>query len=109
MLACEGQSADSAFAEECTKAVNEAVNTYNQVEAHIKRHEFDQVSGAQLAFACAAGARQIESKYRLDESTWVRVSIDDGSLLTVTVEDLAGNVLHRYAPQPVPAAEVEDH
>ena len=109
MLACEGHPADSPVGDEYMKAMDRASKTYDQVQAHIESHQFDRVSGAQLAFACAVHARQMESRYRLDSSTWVRVSVDGGSLLTVTVEDLAGNVLHSYTPQPIPVVEVEDH
>ena len=109
MLAKEGEQPDSPAFDRYTKAMNRATKTYEEAQAYIEHHEFDRVNAAQLAFACAMQARQMESKYRLDASTWVRVSIDDGSLLTVTVEDLAGNVLHSYTPQPIPVVEVEDH
>ena len=38
----------------------------------------------------------------------VPVRIEDDSLLTVTVEDQAGNVLHRYAPEELAVTEVEN-
>jgi hypothetical protein len=38
----------------------------------------------------------------------VRVRIEDDSLLTVTVEDQDGGVLHRYEPEELPVVEIQD-
>jgi hypothetical protein len=81
------------------EAWKEAWEEYARVDGHIRRREFEQVNGAQLAFSCAARLKQRETSYHLDDNTIVRVDITDGSLLTVVVEDAAGNVLRRYEPQ----------
>lgn len=90
------------------KALDDAIAEYLRVSSQISKREFGKVSGAELVYACASRARQRESTYQLDEHTVVRVRIEDDSLLTVTVEDQAGNVLHRYAPEELAVTEVEE-
>jgi hypothetical protein len=90
------------------KALDDAIAEYLRVSSHIGKRQFEKVSGAELAYACAFGTRQRESTYELDEHTVVRVRIEDKSLLTVTVEDQAGNVLHRYVPEELAVTEVEN-
>jgi hypothetical protein len=91
------------------EVLGEAISEYSRVSSHIHKREFEKVSGAQVAFAGAFLATQLESIYKLDERTMVRVRIENDSLLTVTVEDKDGNVMHRYCPEELVAAEVDDH
>jgi hypothetical protein len=108
MLALENLREGSPELKARQKAWNEAIAKYERVNAHIQKREFGKMSGAQLAFASAFLAMQLESKYELDERTLVRVRIEDGSLLTVTVEDRDGNVLHRYCPEELAVTQAED-
>jgi hypothetical protein len=85
----------------------DAVEEYVRIAPLIAKREFEQVSGAEVAFLAALGARQLESKYQLDGQTVVRVRIEDDSFLTVVVEDAHGKLLHEYAPEELAAVEVE--
>ena len=90
------------------QAWDEVLSVYARVAGHIGNREFDKVSGTEVAFASAFLAMQLESTYELDYRTVVRVRIEDDSLLTVTVEDKDGNILHRYGPEELAVVEVEN-
>ena len=108
MFRLEPPEADSQSAERRNKAWNEAVAKFENVCELIGKRDFENLNGADLAFASAFRATQLESEYEIDEHTIVRVRIEDDSLLTVTVEDHDGGVLHRYEPEELPVVEIQD-
>jgi hypothetical protein len=108
MFMLEPPRAGSWSAELRKKAWDEATAKFERVCDLIEKRDFEHLSGADLAFASAFRATQLESKYELDEHTIVRVRIEDDSLLTVTVEDKDGTVLHRYDPEELAVVEIED-
>lgn len=89
--------------EEMTQTINE----YLEIPAHIDNRQFDQVSGVEMALYSVWGSSHVESTYRLSQDLVVRVLLIDKSLLTVSVEDGEGNVLHRYEPKELSVTKLD--
>ena len=82
-------------------------NEYLENGVHIENRQFDQVSGVQMAFYSALSSSHVESAYRLCQDLVVRVLLIDKSLLTVSVEDGEGNVLHRYKAKDLSVTKLD--
>lgn len=82
-----------------------ALSRFGQLENHVDSQQFDQISGLELAFVAAFKAKQTEATYDLNERQIARVRIDDGNLLTVTVEDRDGSLVHCYCPEELKILE----
>ncbi len=85
----------------------QTINEYLEIAAHIDNRQFDQVSGVQMALHSASSSSHVESTYRLSRDLVVRVLLIDKSLLTVSVEDGEGNVLHRYEPKDLSVTKLD--
>ncbi|MBN2448401.1 MAG: hypothetical protein JXO22_16860 [Phycisphaerae bacterium] len=84
-----------------------ATQRYFEISQHIAAREFDQVTGAEVAFVCAFNTRQRHTTYEFSDDTIVHVWIDKNDLLTVIVEDAADGVLHCYTAEPLAARLIE--
>ena len=93
--------------EEQDKLTN-MLNEHLENAAHIENRQFAQVSGVEMALYGAWGSSHVESTYRLSQELVVRVLLIDKSLLTVTVEDGEGNVLHRYEPKDLSVTKLDN-
>ena len=89
------------------EAMTQTINEYLEIAAHIDNRELDQVSGVEMALYSAWGSSHVESTYRLSHDLVVRVLLIDKSLLTVSVEDGEGNVLHRYEPKDLSVTKLD--
>lgn len=94
--------------EENSEGLGDLITEYLRTSAPMQNREFSEVTGKQLAFACASSpAMHVETVYRIDSDTLVRVHVTDRTLLHVAVEDVAGRTLHQYQPEELSVVEVE--
>lgn len=66
------------------EAFGELLSEYFQTSGHLQNREFSDVTGKQVAFACAGSPEmQVETIYRFNRDTLVRVHLTDGKMRTV--------------------------
>ena len=89
----------------------EESDTYAQYVGSMSRlrdREYGQMNAKEAAFACALSLDvPFETVYELDSYTFVRVRVEEQTLLSVRVEDRAGNVIHAYEPELLEVIPVE--